>query len=168
MLKVLDHGWHLPTMKFHFHFLHLLTDFCFSKTCVQRLLQIHGYKHTLDGMCITFKPTRHGKIRVERAWLWTWWTDQINPVAMSDMQKVEVSTHSQNKQPQSIQSLLHQNLFIETLAAPHQDARGGKRNCPEKERTQLLLLMEPLSSHMLVCSPTVKSFVVMKLLPSLQ
>lgn len=49
---------------------------------------------------------------------------------MSDMQKVEVSTQSQNKQPQSILTLLHQSVFIETQAAPHQDARGGKKNCP--------------------------------------
>lgn len=77
------------------------------------------------------------------------WTDQINPVTMSHEQKVEVSTHSQNKQPQSILTSLHHNLFIVTLAAPHQDTRG------EKEKLQLLseqvgLLVKLLKSQILV------------------
>lgn len=49
---------------------------------------------------------------------------------MPDMQKAEVSTNSQNKQLQSILMLLHQNVFIETPAAPHQDAKRKRKNCP--------------------------------------
>lgn len=47
------------------------------------------------------------------------------------MQKLEVSKRSQHKQPQSILTLLHQNLFLEIPVASHQDVREEKKICPE-------------------------------------
>lgn len=45
-------------------------------------------------------------------------TAQINMVTMSDMKKVEISRNSHNKQPQSILTLLHQNVIYRNSMLP--------------------------------------------------